>query len=183
MAKRKKKKESKKSFSLGVEVYSIILILIGILGICGYGPCGKLICAFFAFLCGSLYLVPLVAIILIGIYLMFTKHYPDFFSSKVIGLVLLMIGLLAVFHISYIKDGVTWKDIIKNTFNEVVNVFSIVEGTSREIAFKNTGGGLLGGLIISLFYSLFDIEGTKIKVGFVSTSSITQGEQVSALWM
>lgn len=26
------------------------------------------------------------------------------------------------------------------------------------------------------------IEGTKIKVGFVSTSSITQGEQVSALW-
>lgn len=162
MAKRKKKRESKKGFSLGVEVYSIILILIGILGICGYGPCGKLICAFFGFLFGTLYLVPLVAIIIVGLYLMFSKHYPDFFSSKVIGLVLLMIGLLAIFHISYIKDGVTWKDIIKNTFNEVVNVFSIVEGTSREIAFKNTGGGMLGGIFISLFYALFDIEGTKI---------------------
>ena len=33
-----------------------LYILLGILGICGYGPCGKLICAFFAFLFGSLYL-------------------------------------------------------------------------------------------------------------------------------
>ena len=162
MAKRKKKKETKKNFTLSIEVYSIILVLIGVLGICGYGPCGKLICAFFAFLFGGLYLVPLIAIILIGIYLMFAKHYPDFLSSKIIGLVLTLIGLLVVFHVSYVTDGVTWRDIISNTFNEVVNVFSIVEGTLREAAFKNIGGGMLGGLLISLFYALFDIEGTKI---------------------
>jgi hypothetical protein len=63
MAKRKRKKETKTKFSLSIEVYGIILILLGVLGICGYGPCGKLICAFFAFLFGSLYLVPLVLII------------------------------------------------------------------------------------------------------------------------
>ena len=162
MAKRKKKKETKRKISFGVEVYSIIIILIGILGICGYGPCGKLICAFFAFLFGTLYLVPLVALILIGIYLLFAKHYPDFLSSKIIGITLVIIGLLVVFHISYIKDGITWKEIIHNTFKEVVNVFSIVDGASREIAFKNTGGGMLGGLLLSLFYSLFALEGTKI---------------------
>lgn len=162
MAKHKKKKETKKSFSLGIEVYSVILILIGVLGICGYGPCGKLICAFFAFLFGSLYLIPLVAIILIGIYILFAKHYPDFFSSKMIGLFLVIIGLLVVFHVGYVKNDIEWKDIIKNTFNEIVNVFKIVDGVSRDAAFKNIGGGLFGGLIISLFYSLFDIEGTKI---------------------
>ena len=162
MAKRKKKKETKRKISFGVEVYSIIIILIGILGICGYGPCGKLICAFFAFLFGTLYLVPLVALILIGIYLLFAKHYPDFLSSKIIGITLVIIGLLVVFHISYIKDGITWQQIIHNTFKEVVNVFSIVDGASREIAFKNTGGGMLGGLLLSLFYSLFALEGTKI---------------------
>ena len=163
MAKRKKKKETKSKFSFSVEIYSIILILLGILGICGYGPCGKLICAFFAFLFGTLYLVPLVALIIIGIYLLFAKHYPDFFSSKVAGLILLTIGLLMVFHVSYIKDGITWKEIIQNTFNEVVNVFKIVDNSAtREVAFKNVGGGMLGGLIISLFYSLFALEGARI---------------------
>ena len=162
MAKRKRKKETKKNLTLSIEVYSIILILIGVLGICGYGPCGKLICAFFAFLFGGLYLVPLIAIIIIGIYIMFQKHYPDFFSSKVIGLVLAVMGFLVVFHVGFVKDEITWKEIISNTFNEVVNVFSIVEGASREIAFKNIGGGMFGGLLISLFYSLFALEGTTI---------------------
>lgn len=162
MSKRKRKKETKHKLSFSVEIYSIILILIGVLGICGYGPCGKLICSFFAFLFGTLYLVPLVGLVIIGIYLLFAKHYPDFLSSKVIGIVFLILGLLMVFHISYIKDDVGAKEIIHNTFNESVNVFSIVDGASREIAFKNIGGGMLGGLLLALNYSLFDLEGTKI---------------------
>ena len=163
MAKRKRKKDSKSKISFSVEIYSIILILLGILGICGYGPCGKLICAFFAFLFGTLYLVPLVGLILIGVYLLFAKHYPDFFSSKVVGISLAVIGLLMIFHVSYVKDGITAGEIIQNTFDEVVNVFKIVDNSvARDVAFKNTGGGILGGLLISLFYSLFALEGTRI---------------------
>ena len=162
MAKRKRKKEKKSKVSFSVEIYSIIIILIGILGICGYGPCGKLICAFFAFLFGTLYIVPLVGLILIGIYLLFVKHYPDFLSSKIVGIVLVIMGLLMVCHISYIKEGITFKDIIHNTFERIVNVFSIVDGTSREVAFKDIGGGMFGGFLLSVFYSLFDLEGTKI---------------------
>ena len=168
MAKRKRKRETKSKLSFSVEIYSIILILIGVLGICGYGPCGKLICAFFAFLFGTLYLIPLIAIILIGVYLLFTKHYPDFFASRIFGLVIVMIGLLIVVHMSYVTkpvengESVTWNSIISNTFGEVVNVFSTLDGKGRTIAFSNTGGGMLGGLLLSLNYSLFDIEGTKI---------------------
>ena len=162
MAKRKRKKETKKRLDVGIEIYGIILILIGVLGICGYGPCGKLICAFFAFLFGSLYLVPLIGIIIIGLYVIFAKHYPDFFNTKIVGLILAIIGILVVLHMEYITDGITWKEIIRKTFNEIINVFSIVSGASREVAFRNIGGGMLGGLILSLFYSLFAIEGTKI---------------------
>ena len=162
MAKRKRKKDTKKKMSLSIEVYGIILILLGILGICGYGPCGKLICAFFAFLFGSLYLVPLVLIVLIGIYVLFNKEYPDFFSSKLIGLSLVIIGVLVLVHMTYIEEGSTWKSIINNTFNEVVNVFKTVSGASRDATFANIGGGMLGGLILSLLYSLFAVEGTKI---------------------
>ena len=163
MAKRKRKKDTKKKLSFSVEIYSIVIILLGVLGICGYGPCGKLICAFFAFLFGTLYLVPLVGLIIIGVYLLFANHYPDFFSSKVAGIIILVIGLLMIFHVSFVKDGITAKEIIHNTFNEVINVFKIVDNSAtREVAFKSTGGGMLGGLLISLFYSLFALEGTKI---------------------
>ena len=168
MAKRKKKKETKRKLSFSIEIYSIILILIGVLGICGYGVCGKLICAFFAFLFGTLYLVPLIGLILIGIYLLFAKHYPDFLSSKIIGIILVIIGFLMLAHSSYItksmeKDEVvTWKDIISETFNKSVNVFSTVDGASRDAAFKDIGGGMLGGSLLSLNYSLFDYEGTRI---------------------
>ena len=168
MAKRKHKKEKKSKLSFSIEIYSVVLILIGILGICGYGPCGKLICAFFAFLFGTLYLVPLIGIILIGIYLLFMKHYPDFFSSKIVGLILVLVGLLVVVHMDYvtkpIANGkeVTWNGIISNTFNEVISVFSTLDGKNRSLAFANTGGGMVGGLLLSLNYSLFDVEGTKI---------------------
>ena len=162
MAKRKRKKDAKKRFALSVEVYGIILVLIGILGICGYGFGGKLICSFFAFLFGSLYLVPLICLIFLGIYVMFDKEYPDFFSTKIIGLLLVIIGLLILTHINYVLESTTWDKIIKNTFSEVINVFSITSGTSREAAFANIGGGMLGAVLISITYSLFAIEGTKI---------------------
>lgn len=162
MGKRKKKKEEKKRFEYSVELYGIVLILIGILGICGYGPCGKLICAFFAFLFGSIYLAPLVLIIIMGVYLIFNKHYPDFFSSKVLGLSLAIIGFLMLLHTDYVMTLDDSTKVLNETFNEVVNVFSTIDGASREMAFRNIGGGMLGGLLVSASMGLFAFEGTRI---------------------
>ena len=162
MAKRKKKKEVQKKFEYSTELYGILLILAGILGICGYGPCGKLICAFFAFLFGSLYLVPLVLIIILGIYVIFNKKYPDFLSSKVLGITLAIVGALMVLHTEYVKTLPDSTEVLKETFNEVINVFSTIDGASREMAFRNIGGGMLGGLIVSASMGLFAFEGTRI---------------------
>lgn len=162
MGKRKKKKETKQKFEYSIELYGILLILIGVLGICGYGPCGKLICAFFAFLFGSLYLVPLIGIILLGVYIIFKKEYPFFFNSKLLGIYLIVIGCLMVFHLTYMENIRESTSILKETFNEVVSVFSTVEGASRDIAFKNIGGGILGGIFVSILMSLFDYQGTVI---------------------
>lgn len=162
MAKKKKKKEVKKRFEYSTELYGIVLILIGILGICGYGPCGKLICAFFAFLFGSMYLVPLILVIIMGVYLIFNKHYPDFFSSKVLGISLAITGVLMLLHTEYVKTLTDSTSVLKETFNEVVNVFSTVDGASREMAFQNIGGGMLGGLLVSASMGLFAYEGTRI---------------------
>ena len=162
MAKRKKKKEVKKKFEYSTELYGILLILAGILGICGYGPCGKLICAFFAFLFGSLYLVPLVLIIVLGIYLIFNKQFPDFWNSKVLGISIAIVGLLMLLHADYVKTLADSTKVLKETFNEVINVFTTIDGASREMAFRNIGGGMLGGLLVSASMGLFAFEGTRI---------------------
>lgn len=163
MAKRKKRKENKKKFTYQVELYGILYILIGILGICGYGPCGELICAFSAFLFGCLYFLFLFALIVIGIYIIFKKEYPDFFNTKLIGFYILLIGLLMLLHMSYIKNGFdSFSDTMKTTFTNLMRVFDIVDGASRTLTFEHIGGGLIGGLFVSLFASLFDVSGVKI---------------------
>ena len=163
MAKRKKKKESKKKFTYQVELYGIIYILLGILGICGYGPCGQFICACSAFLFGCLYLVFLVGLILIGLYILLKKEYPDFWNTKIVGFYILLIGLLMLLHMNYIKDGFTgFSDTLEITFKNIMHVFDIINGANRNLAFENIGGGIIGGFFISLFAMLFDVEGVKI---------------------
>ena len=163
MAKKKKKKETKKKFAFQVELYGILYILLGILGICGYGPCGELICAFAAFLFGQLYLVFLIGLILIGLYIILKKEYPDFWNTKIVGFYILLIGFLMLLHMSYMSDGfISFGNTMTITFRNAMHVFDIVNGASRNLAFENIGGGLLGGFFISLFASLFDVSGVKI---------------------
>ena len=163
MAKKKKKKEPKKNFSYQVELYGILYILIGILGICGYGPCGELICAFSAFLFGCLYFIFLIFLIIIGFYIILKKEYPDFFNTKLIGFYILIIGLLMMLHVPYIKDGFSgFSNTLKETFQNLMQVFDIVNGANRTLTFQNIGGGLIGGFFLSLFTSLFALNGVKI---------------------
>ena len=163
MAKKKKKKEPKKKFSYQVELYGILYILIGILGICGYGPCGELICAFSAFLFGCLYFIFLIFLIIIGFYIILKKEYPDFFNTKLIGFYILIIGLLMMLHVPYIKDGFSgFSNTLKETFQNLMQVFDIVNGANRTLTFQNIGGGLIGGFFLSLFTSLFAENGVKI---------------------
>ena len=163
MAKKKKKKETKKKFSYQVELYGILYILMGILGLCGYGPCGELICAFSAFMFGCLYFLFLIFLIIMGIYIILKKEYPDFFNTKLIGFYVLIIGILMLMHMPYIsQEFLGFEKTISITFENVMHVFDIVNGASRTITFSNIGGGIIGGLFVSLFASLFDVSGVKI---------------------
>ena len=152
MAKRKKRKETKKKFDFQVELYGVFIVLVGILGICGYGPCGEFICAFAAFLFGCLYLVFLIGLVLMGLYIIVKKEYPDFWNTKMVGVYILIIGILMVLHMPYLKDGfMSFKDTMITTFRNSMRVFDIISGASRKIAFQNVGGGLIGGFFVSIF--------------------------------
>ena len=66
MAKRKNRK-TKKAFQHSEELYGVFFILIAILGIGKYGPVGRLLASFALFLVGSLYMVLLVVLFILGL--------------------------------------------------------------------------------------------------------------------
>jgi S-DNA-T family DNA segregation ATPase FtsK/SpoIIIE len=159
MSKRKKSKVKKSYISV---IYGIFFILIGISGIFCYGPVGKICCSLSAFFFGDLYLVPLGLIALIGIYVIFSQKFPDFWSPKSLGITLLLMGLVMLLHKDNASQVNNAKEFFKTACDRAIDVFKLVEGTSKEVAFKGLGGGFLGGLLMLLFMSLFDFEGTKI---------------------
>ena len=68
MAKKKQKKESDK-FEYSNEIIGVLLILLSIIGMLGYGRAGNFIRSFAVFLVGVAYFPLLVAIFLLGVYL------------------------------------------------------------------------------------------------------------------
>ena len=159
MAKRKKRKDDKKKTpGYHVELIGILLILIAILGAGskgGFGPVGRLIGAFAAFLVGAWYNLLLVAVFIVGVYMMVKRERPNYFTSKLVGFYIVCIGILVFSHLSYItKNNLQGFDILKET---VLNFMA-----STKSMMNIQGGGLIGALVSILFVSLFDVAGTKI---------------------
>lgn len=164
MAKRKKRKTSSKdSFAHSAELYGILLILISILGIGKYGPVGRGIASFSLFLVGSLYLVLLVVLFILGCYMIIKREKPDFKNTKLIGVYISVIGLLILMHKEFVvkNDGNSMK-IFKETINQLVAGFQQIMNTGSINDAFSVGGGLIGGVFAIIFDSLFSLSGMEI---------------------
>lgn len=160
MAKKKKKKVTKKGFSYSAELYGIILVLIAILGIGKYGPVGSLFASFGLFLVGSLYVPFLVAIFIVGCYLLLKRESPDFFSTKLVGLYVFVLGLLVMMHSDFIleNDGNILL-VFKSTADQLASGFESIASTGHLRDFDAVGGGVIGGLVGCVFTKLFSFNG------------------------
>ena len=105
MAKKKKKKETKKKFEYAAELYGVLFVLIAILGLGKYGPMGRFITSFFLFLFGSIYMVFIVALLVVGGYLIVKREWPDFFTTKLIGTYIFTLGLLVLMHCEFVANN------------------------------------------------------------------------------
>ena len=163
MAKKKRKKAVKKSFNYSAEIAGIILILIAILGIGKYGPVGRLIASFGLFIVGSLYNVFLVVLLIIGSYLLLKREWPDFFSTKLVGVYIFVLGLLIMMHREFIleNDG-NIALIFKETIDQLVMSFNSIMNTGTLENWLAVGGGLIGGVLAALFVKLFSYQGMQI---------------------
>ena len=125
MAKKKKRKIEKSKFEHSAELYGVLFILCAILGIGKYGPVGKFISSFSVFLVGSIYMVLLIVLLLLGGYLVVKRDFPDFFTSKLMGIYIFVLGLLILMHREFVlqNDG-NVVVIFKETINQLVTAFN-----------------------------------------------------------
>ena len=163
MAKRKKKKTNKSSIEITIELYAILLILVAILGIGKFGPVGRLIASFGLFLTGSIYLVTLFMLFVIGIYVFFKREWPEFFSTKMFGLYLFVIGFLTLMHWEFVSlNSGNTSMIFKETINQLIKGFNGIMSLGDISSDITVGGGIIGGVFALLFSKLFSITGMKI---------------------
>lgn len=177
--KKKQKKDNKTKSGYQVEVIGILLILIGIIGICKFGPVGIFISGFAAFFVGTANNILLAMLFIIGGYIIVKRDKPVFFTSKLIGLYIIIIALLVLMHISYVKQlNIEVGQILSETINNLMGYVKSVE--------KLQGGGMLGALFGTLFVKMFTISGTSvvcfalIVCGFIMFTGLSIYDMVTA---
>lgn len=163
MAKRKRKKQTKKGFEYKYEVLGIILLVASILGIGKLGVVGKLISSFALFLVGSVYMILLLTCFIVGAYLLIKREYPDFFSTKLIGIYVFSIGLLVIMHQDFVlqNDGKMML-IFRTTIDQLVASFNGIMNTGIVENWLAVGGGIIGGIFAIIFDKLFSYTGMQI---------------------
>ena len=161
--KKKKKKEEVKEFGYGAELRGIILILIGILGIGKYGPVGRLFASFGLYLVGSLYMVFLALLLLVGLYYLLKRKAPEFFSTKMIGLYIFAFGLLTLMHQNFVTENDSNIALVfQETMNQLAAAFSSIMHNGAIESWLAVGGGLIGCLISAILVKLFSYTGMQI---------------------
>ena len=161
MAKKKTKREKKKAFAYSTELYGVLLLLAGIIGIGKYGPVGNLISAFAVFLVGVFYNILLILLLILGGYLIIKREWPSFFTTKMLGFYLFMIGILSLMHEEYIAaNNYNGIKVFQETVDQLTVAFSSL---TNSIATPDIiGGGIIGCTFSVLFTSLFSYNGMKI---------------------
>lgn len=163
MAKKKRKKQSKKGFEYKLELIGLLLLLASILGIGKYGPVGRMIASFALFLVGSIYMVLLIVFFIVGAYLLVKREWPDFFSTKLIGIYVFVLGFLIIMHQDFVlqNDG-NMMLIFRVTIDQLVVGFHGIMNTGILEDWFSVGGGIIGGVFAMVFDKLFSYTGMQI---------------------
>ena len=171
MAKKKKSSaDTKKNNGISVELTGLIMILIGLIGF-GFGPVGSLIKKFAMFLMGEWWPLILIFVLVMGFYMLIKRKLPNFFSSKYIGMYLILAVILVLSHLTFIEKADKASEIFNLTMNNYMERVASINSnnalsSSGQVSIV-IGGGILGACFSFCSASLFGLNGTYIVLGFV----------------
>ena len=182
MAKKKQKKNQNKSgFKYPIEIKGIIFIVISIIGFLGFKAniLGTIIKGFAMFLMGSFDFIVLLIMLISGFYMLVKRENPKYFSSRMIGIYIFLVGLLSLAHLNYLDVNSTFFDTMKNTIDEVIKCIN------TKVSFA--GGGVIGAFFISIFYYLLGKMGSIIVIsvlmliGVILVSDLSISDAISKI--
>lgn len=188
MAKKKSRKEEKnKKFEHMEDLIGILLVILSILSIVPkpFGMVGQVVASFAMFLIGTGYQLLLLAVFMVGCYLLWKKEWPDFFSSRLVGIYCILTGLIVLAHINYVTENSgDVLVIMKETLNNLMSNFNRIR-TGHLLTLK--GAGIIGAALSIVFTKLFAVVGTyvvsiiMIIVGIVLSTGISIVDKIKEL--
>ena len=167
MAKKKKRKEVKKSKDYVIELQGIVLLLICIVGCCPFGIVADIIKGFASFLVGVWWAEALILVGICGIFMIIKRHKPEFFTAKLVGLYIIIASVCILSHVGYINN-LNSENIDVNNFKIVENGVEVIQATvANMLDFVNngtklSGGGIIGAFFASILCGLLTLNGTMV---------------------
>ena len=154
MAKKKKRKAEKETSPVSYELKGFIVILVALIGLAKFGPVGDFVKGIGAFLVGQWYAIFYILVAIIGIYMVVKGEKPKFFTSKLIGLYILILAVLVLSHLDYVEfKGF---EMITKTFDNLCAYFESPDTINLN------GGGILGAIFCAISIALFAKEGATV---------------------
>ncbi len=170
MAKRKSSKTANSNKSYSVELIGLILILIGITGI-GFGYVGNFIKGFALFLAGEFWFIILFFLIYIGCYMLIKRKMPNFFSTRSIGVYLIVLIILGLAHYQMFETNTTIKQMVSVTIDNFQDRNATINATSELLSSGDkqfvVGGGIIGGTFLGLLLTAFGSTGSLVVIVFI----------------
>ena len=159
----KKERKKKKQIKVRPEIYAILFIIAAIVGIGKLGIVGKALAALSIFLTGTVYIALLFLFFVLGIYIFIKGDWPEFFSTKMLGFYIFIIGILTFLHWDFILNlNGNSSLIFKNTLAELAKLSKTMLSLGTIENVTSAGGGIIGGVFAIIFSKLFAYKGMQI---------------------
>ena len=155
MASKKQKKVSNEEVITKI-IIGIIVFVIMLVAVLKLGAVGIFLNNILKYLCGELYYVPVISILILCFYFVFLQKKYKLEIKMIAGVSLLNIAVILWSAMNEVEAGISGFGIIKSYLSLNPMLFS-----DNAI---NYGGGILGAFFYSLTSSLFDKTGTLIVV-------------------
>jgi len=156
---------------LKYEVYGILIITISIIALSGEAAVGRALSKLFGLFLGKFYFALAICGVLFGLAVMIKRSWPNGWSTRKTGFVILVMALTLSSSISQINSrymgiedtAITGQFIMKTLDTELRTQLFMDEGSEKwSIQEKSISGGYVGALQFSLLFMLFGYYGALI---------------------
>ena len=134
---------------------SLCVIAISVIALCKLGIVGNFCFQFFSYFFGDVVYAVLILMILACLYVIIKKDISLIPKKYIFGLIFLLLGWMTLEAIIQTRPDPVWSNfsnVFENTFEILFDSMSV-------------RSGLIGGLLLGIFGSLFDYTGTYLVVG------------------